>query len=93
MIQDKAQLLEDVKGLIASIIGQDVDLNDNDIGFDTSFSHDLELESIEFVLLSEKLQERFGDKLDFAGWLSHKELDEIIKLKVGDVVEFIGRCH
>jgi hypothetical protein len=25
-------------------------------------------------------------------WLSSKELDEIIALKVGDVVEYIERC-
>ncbi len=56
----------------------------------TSFNGDLELESIEFVALAEKLQERFG--VDFVGWISGKELDQIIQLTVGELVEFIASC-
>ena len=59
---------------------------------ETSFEKDLELESIEFVALAEKLQERYGKSVDFVGWLSSKELDEIIGLTVGELVEFIVRC-
>jgi acyl carrier protein len=58
----------------------------------TSFNGDLELESIEFVALAEKLQQRFGSKVDFVGWISGKELDQIIQLTVGELVEFIASC-
>ncbi len=87
------KILEDVRTMIAGIIGQDVDLNDREIALDTSFNRDLELESIEFVVLSEQLQNRYGKDIDFAGWLAGKELQDIINLRVGDVVRFIEQCH
>ena len=77
--------------MIEEVIGEDWD-PDIEIRAETSFSEDLELESIEFVALAEKLQAHYGDRLDFVGWLSEKELDEIIQLRVGDVAEFIDSC-
>lgn len=59
----------------------------------TSFNADLELESIEFVALAEKLQQRYGAEVDFVGWISTKELDQIIALTVGELVEFIASCR
>jgi acyl carrier protein len=59
----------------------------------TSFNADLELESIEFVALAEKLQQRLGNQVDFVGWISKKELDQIIALTVGELVEFISSCR
>lgn len=86
------QILDELRDMIAGIIGQDVDLNDQEIDLSTSFNRDLELESIEFVVLSERLQLRYGQSLDFAGWLASKELQDIINLSVGDVVRFIEQC-
>jgi acyl carrier protein len=91
--RNEQRILEDVRSMIAGIIGQDVDLNDREIALDTSFNRDLELESIEFVVLSEQLQNRYGKDIDFAGWLAGKELQDIINLRVGDVVRFIEQCH
>jgi acyl carrier protein len=59
----------------------------------TTFNGDLELESIEFVALAEKLQLRLGPSVDFVGWISKKELDQIISLTVGELVEFIATCR
>jgi acyl carrier protein len=63
------------------------------IEMNTSFSADLELESIELVALAEKLQNHYGERVDFVGWISTKELDEIIGLTVGQLVEFIVSCR
>jgi acyl carrier protein len=90
---NEQRILAEVRSMIADIIGQDVDLNDREIALDTSFNRDLELESIEFVVLSEHLQNHYGKELDFAGWLAGKELQDIINLRVGDVVRFIEQCH
>jgi len=49
---------------------------------------DLEIESIELVALGEQLQERYAH-VDFAGWLSTMEVDEIIAMTVGDLVDHI----
>jgi len=83
--------LESVSVMIREVIGDDWDL-DEEITMQTSFGEDLELESIEFVTLAEKLQAHYGERVDFVSWLSAKELDEIIQLRVGDLVEHIDHC-
>jgi len=84
--------LQVVSRLIAEVIGDQYVL-DQPITLATSFSRDLELESIEFVSLAEKLRDHYGDEVNFAAWLSNKGLEEIVQLKVGDLVEFIDRCR
>jgi acyl carrier protein len=77
-----------VAALVREVIGEDWAL-ETPIALETRFSDDLELESIEFVALAEKLQQKYGKGVDFVGWLSGKELDEIIALTVGELVDFI----
>lgn len=85
------QVLATVTVLIRQVIGDEAGLG-APITLETSFNGDLELESIEFVALAEKLQQHYGRSVDFAGWLSGMELDRIIALSVGELVEFIVRC-
>ena len=85
------QILAGVAQAIRDVIGEDW-IADELIEGSTSFADDLELESIEFVALAEKLQETYGERVDFVSWLSQMELDAIIGLTVGDVVEFIESC-
>ena len=53
---------------------------------------DLELESIEFVALAEELTERYGEQVDFVGWLADLELDALVTMTVGQLVEFVAGC-
>jgi acyl carrier protein len=89
---DRHSVLETVSGFITDVVGEELSL-DGPITLQTSFNKDLELESIEFVALAEMLQDHYGEDLDFVDWLSNKELDEIIALTVGDLVEFIIQCQ
>ena len=83
-----AEVLNTVREMIKQVVGDDFEmLAPIDLG--TSFNNDLELESIELVTLAEKLQERYGEKVDFVNWMSKKSLDEMIGLTVGDLVVFI----
>ena len=91
-MSDQEQVLATVAGLIREVVGEEW-ARDVPIGMDTSFGEHLELESIEFVALAEKVQGQYGQSVDFAKWLSGKDLDAIINLRVGDVVEFIVRCR
>jgi acyl carrier protein len=84
-----AQVLAEVTQMITDVIGVD-ELVGLEIGLDTSFQEDLEVESIEFVVLSERLMARYGDDVDFVGWMAGMELDEIIALTVGDLVAFVA---
>ncbi len=80
-----------VSKLVREIIGEDW-ANDLEITMTTSFSDDLELESIEFVALAERLKEVFGEPVDFAGWLGQMDLQQILSLKVGTLTEYIVGC-
>lgn len=81
-------VLDEVRTVLTEVIGPD-DLVGIDIALDTSFQEDLEMESIEFVSVSEALMARYGDRVDFVGWMASMELDEILALTVGDLVGFI----
>ena len=89
---DRAAILKVVERLVTELVGDEL-LLDGPISMATSFNADLELESIEFVALAEKLQLHYGSQVDFVGWISGKELDQIIALTVGDLVELIASCR
>lgn len=86
------RILKIVEEALVEVAGDEL-LIAGPITLTTSFNADLELESIEFVALAEKLQQRFGSTVDFVGWISRKELDQIIALTVGELVEFIASCR
>ncbi|HZD15060.1 MAG TPA: phosphopantetheine-binding protein [Pseudonocardiaceae bacterium] len=83
------QILAEVRAMLIEIIGTEYALS-LDIGLDTSFDTDLELESIEFVRLAAMLTEHYGDRIDFVRFLADKGLNEIIDMTVGEVVTYIA---
>ena len=89
---NRDEILKTVERLVLEVAGDELLLT-GPFTMATSFNADLELESIEFVALAEKLQQHYGDRVDFVGWISQKELDQIIALTVGDLVELIASCH
>jgi acyl carrier protein len=85
------QVLLRVAQLVREVIAEEW-VQDVEITLDTSFADDLEMESIEFVALAEKLKEAYGKQVDFAGWLAGMDLNQIIGLQVGQLVDFIVGC-
>lgn len=81
-------VLGEVTGMLKEVIGSEWS-DDTVVTMDTSFTFDLEVESIELIALAEKLQDRYGTEVNFPVWLADKELDEIINLTVGQLVEYI----
>jgi acyl carrier protein len=65
-------------------------LDDAEIAMDTKFHDDLELESIDLVTLAGKLEERYGSSVNFAEFIAELELEEIIALTVGKLVEYVA---
>lgn len=86
---DEASVLAELERILVEVIGDDL-LLDGPLTMETSFDEDLQLESIEFVALSEKLLETYGEQVDFVSWLAEMELDEIIALTVGQLVGFVA---
>jgi acyl carrier protein len=92
-----AAITETITRLVHQVISEDLDADaaldlDLDITADSSFSEDIELESIEFVALGEQLQLIYGEKVDLIGWFGELDLDEIVDLTVGELAEFIAAC-
>jgi acyl carrier protein len=63
--------------------------DDFSINEDTTFVEELDLNSIEFIIFTDLLKSKYGAKINFTDWLSRKEINEIIQLRVGDLAEFI----
>lgn len=86
-----ADVLAVVVRLVREVVGE-AWIEEIEIGRQTSFGRDLELESIEFVALAERLQEVWGERVDFVGWLASMELEALIELTVGELVEHVESC-
>jgi len=86
---DATSVLADLSDMIGEVIGEDELLMVDEITMATSFNDDLELESIEFVALAELLMERYGEQVDFVEWIADMDLEQIINMQVGELVDFI----
>ncbi|WP_327319446.1 acyl carrier protein [Streptomyces sp. NBC_01235] len=86
---DEESVLADLTGMLARLLEDEYGLDDVEIGMTTTFNRDLELESIDLVTLAGLLQERYGDRVNFAEFLAGMEFDEIIELTVGRLVEYV----
>lgn len=85
------EILEVLTGFIHKVIGEDY-IDDIDIDRDTTFADDLEMESIEIVEFAEMIRDYYGERVDFAQWISGMELDDIIELTIGEVGDYINSC-
>lgn len=81
-----------LKGFITEVIGAEF-VEEMDITPESSFTKDLEMDSIEIVSFSEKIKAHFGDQIDFTGWLSSMDLDELIDLDLSMIINYIYECQ
>lgn len=86
--KEKEQVFGVVKQFVSDIIGAEI-AAELDITPESNFTKDLEMDSIELVALAEKIRAKFGEKIDFVQWLSGMDLDRIVKLTIGDIVDYI----
>jgi len=85
---DPATVLADIAGMLRTVVA-DLGLDDVEITRDTTFHDDLELESIDLVVLSGALRSHYGERVNFAEFIAGLELDEIIALTVGRLVDHV----
>ncbi|MDT0268948.1 acyl carrier protein [Streptomyces sp. DSM 44915] len=64
-------------------------LDDVEITRASTFHDDLELESVDLVTLAGALREQYGERVNFAEFIADLELDEIIALTVGQLVDHV----
>jgi acyl carrier protein len=84
----QASVFSQLERMITSIIGEEA-AEFIDISEQSTFVTDLEMDSIQIVQLAEQINESYGKRVNFLSLLSDKSLDELLKLTVGDIVEFI----
>lgn len=83
------RIVGDITEILVEVIGDEF-LLEIEVTTGTTFSHDLELESIEFVAMAEKLQERYAGRVDFTAFLAGLEIDEILALSVGQLATHVA---
>jgi acyl carrier protein len=83
-----SSIFDEVVTMLSEVIGDDF-LIDEEITSGTSFSEDLAMESIEFVELSEKLQERYGARVSLVSFIADMDIDGIMGITVGQLTGFI----
>ncbi|GGM51049.1 hypothetical protein GCM10012275_22420 [Longimycelium tulufanense] len=88
---DADVVLGEVAGMIREVL-EEYEPEDLEIGMATRFGEDLEFESIDLVAMADHLNARYGEVVNFAEYLASMELDEIIELSVGQLVEYIVAC-
>ncbi|MCS3869294.1 acyl carrier protein [Chryseobacterium ginsenosidimutans] len=81
-----------LKGFITEVIGEEF-VEEMDITPESSFTKDLEMDSIEIVSFSEKIKAHFGEQIDFTGWLSSMDLDQLIDLDLSMIINYIYECQ
>lgn len=82
-------VLAEVVGMLVEVVGDEILLVAS-VDRDSSFNEDLAVESIEFVALAEKLESRYGSCVDFMAFLAELEMDEILTMTVGTLVDYIA---
>jgi acyl carrier protein len=77
-----------VIGTIVDVVGEEL-VEEVGIGLDATFAEDIELESMEVMEIAERLIATYGERVDFIGWFAEMELEDLVEMTVGRVVDFI----
>jgi acyl carrier protein len=77
-----------VEQAIIDVVGEEF-YEECEVGLESTFAEDIELESIEVMEIAEKLIETYGERVDFVAWFADMELEDLVEITVGSVVDFI----
>jgi acyl carrier protein len=86
------EIFDLMKQFITEVIGEEF-VQEMTITPESSFTKDLEMDSIEIVSFSEKIKAHFGDQIDFTGWLSSMDIDQLINLNLSMIINYIRECQ
>lgn len=81
-------VLADIAAMLRVLLDE-YGLDDTAITRESRFHDDLELESIDLVALAGALGERYGNAVNFAQFIAGLELEQIIALTVGELVDYV----
>ena len=81
-------VLADIREILVELLG-DYAVEPDEITVETTFHEDLGLESIDLVTVAAKLSERYGEHVNLAAFLAEQELDDVIGMQIGMLVDFV----
>ena len=87
-----AVVLQEISCILERVLGEYELFDAPEITMESRLQEDLELESIDLVELAGRLDARYGSRVNFAEFIAQLELDEIIGLTIGRLVDFIVAC-
>ena len=87
-VPSSAAALDVIRTILIRVLG-DYLFDDVEITAEMSLTEDLGLESIDLVTVGAMLTERYGRRLNLAAFLAEMDIDEVIALKVGTLVDFV----
>jgi acyl carrier protein len=87
-VPSAAAALDEIRAILIRVLGDYV-LDDVEITAEMSLTDDLGLESIDLVTIGAMLMERYGRALNLAAFLAEMDIDDVIALKVGTLVDFV----
>jgi acyl carrier protein len=73
---------------IIEVVGQEF-YEECEVDLGSTFAEDIELESMEMMEIADRMITTYEGKVDFVAWFAGMELEQIIELTVGQVVDFI----
>jgi acyl carrier protein len=85
---EPGSVIPQIRQIVTEIIGEDA-AELLDFTEESTFILDLEMDSIQLIHLAERVNDRYGDQVDFVGWLSTKPIEDLLALTVGDVANFV----
>ena len=83
---------EKVAELLRQSVGEDR-VWPEDFGPATRLDGDLLLEDADMAAFGAALRQRFGDRIDVAGFVADLDIDRIIALSVADVADYIAGSY
>jgi acyl carrier protein len=86
-ISPSAAVLDEIRAILAEVL--DASLDDLEITSSMRLIDDLGLESIDLVTIASILTERYGSRVNLAAFLAQQDVDEVIAMTVGGLVEFV----
>lgn len=87
-VPSPAAALGAIRVILIKVLGDYV-LDDVEINAEMSLTADLGLESIDLITVGAMLAERYGRRLNLAAFLAEMDIDDVIALTVGTLVEFV----
>lgn len=82
-------VFDTVADLLYPLVG-DLDIVGVEIRPESTFHEDLGLESIDLVTFAGILTEHYGLDVNLADFLAEKDLDDVIGIRVGHIVDFVA---